>query len=305
MKFNKILTLLTIPFWFIACKSSSKSTANNEQLDNALLWEISGKGISEPSYLYGTIHMIPSEDYFLPDGTLSAIDKSKKMMFEIDMAEMSDMGALMGMMGKIFMSDGLTLKDLLSEADYNLVNEKFSKMGLPMFMLERIKPMFLSAMTYGDMDPGALQSGKIKSYEMEFYEMAQDKQLPTGGLETIDFQISVFDSIPYKDQAQMLVQSMKTSSTDDDEFKIMIDMYKNQDIQSMVTMIGDDKEGLAEYEDILLKKRNETWINQIIENAKSQTTFIAVGAGHLAGKNGVINLLRKKGIIMSPLSVKK
>ena len=139
---------------------------------------------------------------------------------------------------------------------------------------------------------------------MEFYEMAKVKNMTTGGLETIEFQISVFDSIPYKDQAEMLVQSLKSSSTDDDEFKMMIDIYKNQNISSMVTMIKDDKEGLADYEDILLKKRNETWIDQIITNAKAQPTFIAVGAGHLAGNNGVINLLRQKGISMRPVSTK-
>lgn len=296
---------LAVILFVSSCKSSKSVAPSADQLDNALLWEMKVEGSPSPSYVYGTIHMIPKDDYFLPDGTLSAIEASQKMIFEIDIADMNDMGALMGIMGKIFMKDGKTLSDLLSKEDYDMVAGHFKDMGLPMMMLEKIKPMFLSAFTMGDMDPNSMQNGDIKSYEMEFYDIASSKNMETGGLETIDFQISVFDSIPYEDQAKMLVDGLKSSDVGNDEFKVMTDMYKSQNINAMVSMISDEESGYAEYEDILLVKRNKAWIPQMLDHAKAQPTFFAVGAGHLAGKNGVLNLLKKEGVTLTPLSIKK
>ncbi len=280
-----------------ACSSSKKTSdlSKDAKSDNALLWELTGKGITKSSYIYGTIHMIPSEEYFLPKGTLTAIENTDQMFFEIDMKDMTDMGAMMGIMNKIFMKDGVTLKDLLTEAEYKKVTEKFSTIGLPMMMLDKIKPMFLSAFAMADMNPISMKEGKIKSYEMEFYEIAQNKKMATGGLETIDFQISVFDSIPYKDQAKMLMESINGNDTEDEEFKKMIQMYKDQNIEGMVEMMHSGSSDLGSHEDILLTGRNKNWIPKIIEQSKKKATFYAVGAGHLGGMNGVIALLKKQG----------
>lgn len=283
---------------FGSCKTSQKTYT---PLEKSLLWEISGPGIKQPSYLYGTIHMIPSDDYFLPKGTLSAIEASQNMVFEIDMKDMSDVSALFGMMGKIFMKDGVTLKTLLTTEEYQLVENHFKDMGLPIFFLERIKPMFLSAFATSDMNPNSLKDGSIKSYEMAFYEISQDRNMTTGGLETIDFQVSVFDSIPYKEQAKMLVESLKTLDEDNGELDKLVSLYKAQDIDAMVNTMSSENSELAPYEDILLNGRNKTWIPQIIQQAKLQTTFFAVGAGHLAGSNGVIHLLRKEGYKVKPV----
>jgi hypothetical protein len=299
---NKTILLLTVISLFITCKSSKVNSDAYRPLEKSLLWEITGKGLKKPSYLYGTIHIIPGEDYFLPKGTLASIDKSEAMFFEIDMKMMSDPSSLFGIMGKLFMKDNLSLKNLLNESDYKLVSDYFSDMGLPIFMLEKIKPMFLSAFAMIDMNPKSMEEGKVKSYEMEFYEIAQDKNMPTGGLETIEFQISVFDSIPYDDQAKMLVETIKTSSTDNDEMKKMVDLYKKQDIDGMITMMGEGQSDLGAHEDILLTKRNKNWISTITEQSLKQPTFYAVGAGHLAGKNGVIHLLRNAGFVVKPVN---
>lgn len=303
MKNKFIWAVLSLLIAFTSCHTSKKGIQNNDpSLENALLWEISIDGVEKPSYLFGTIHMIGQEDYFLPQGTLTGIENTEKMVFEIDMASMTDMSNLMGIMGKIFMKDNKTLKDLLSEEDYASVKDHFSDLGLPMMMLDRIKPMFLSAFTFGDMNPGSMQTGEIKSYEMELFSIAQSRNMTSGGLETIDFQISVFDSIPYEDQAQLLVETIKSSNTENDEFKEMVNLYKAQDINAMGSMFSEEESGYADYEDVLLIKRNKAWIPQMIETAKEQPTFFAVGAGHLGGKFGVINLLTQEGVKMKPLS---
>lgn len=256
---------------FGSCKTTQKTYT---PLEKSLLWEISGPGIKQPSYLYGTIHMIPSDDYFLPKGTLSAIEASQNMVFEIDMKDMSDVSALFGMMGKIFMKDGVTLKTLLTTEEYQLVENHFKDMGLPLFFLERIKPMFLSAFATGDMNPNSLKDGSIKSYEMEFYEISQDRNMTTGGLETIDFQVSVFDSIPYKEQAKMLVESLKTLDEDNGELDKLVALYKAQDIDAMVNTMSSESSELAPYEDILLNGRNKTWIPRSFSKPNYKPPFL-------------------------------
>jgi len=300
--------LLAISFISTSCKSTKEGMVEKVEMNaykpltNSLLWRIDGNGLTTPSYLYGTIHLINADDFYLPSGTLAAIDNTQKMVFEIDMNEMSDMGAMMGLMNKAFMNDNMTLKDLISEEDYKMVDDHFSELGLPLMMLERMKPMFLTVFASGDMDPAGLQSGSMKSYEMEFLDIAKSSNKLVAGLETIEFQMSVFDSIPYKVQAEMLVETIKGGDTESSEFDIMIQMYKDQKINDMVSMITDEDEQLSDYEDILLNKRNEAWISGMKTMMTEMPIFFAVGAGHLAGQRGVINLLRKEGYKLTPLS---
>ena len=280
-------------------ESDQKSYAPTPD-ENALLWRISGKGLGTPSYLFGTIHLIGKDDFFLTDSTRAAIDRAGLVTFEINMEDMMDIGAQMGLLMKAFMEDGKTLKDLLSDEDYELVKNHFDELGLPLFMLERIKPMFLTVMAGGDMTPDAMQSGEMVSYEMKIMDMAKADKKKMGGLETMEYQMSVFDSIPYEAQAEMLVESIKSADAGDAEFAKMIEMYKKQDIVSMVDMMGED-EGIGEYEDVLLNTRNKNWIPVMGEMMLAQPTFFAVGAGHLGGEVGVVALLRREGYLVEPV----
>lgn len=298
------ISALIFGFVWLSCsggKDLAKNTKGYQTLENALLWEISGKDLKKPSYLFGTIHIIGAEDYFIPKGTLTALENSDKVFFEIDVKDMTDMGALMGIMSKIFMKDGMTLKELLSEDEYELVANHFKRIGIPIFMLERMKPMFLTVFAQVDFDPDGLRSGSMKSYEMELYQVADKLGKTTGGLETVDFQISLFDKIPYEAQAKMLVESIKTADVENDSFKKMTEMYVSQNIEAMVTMISEGKNEITGFEDDLLYQRNRNWIPVIGAEAKKQPSFFAVGAGHLAGENGVIHLLRKAGYKVRPV----
>ena len=267
----------------------------------SLLWKITGKDLQQASYLYGTIHLIDKKDFFLTDATQYAFDKSERVTFEINMKDMTNFGAQFSMMMKAFMSNGTTLKDLLNEEDYGLVKQHFDDIGLPLAFLERIKPMFLSALASGDMSPDAMGSKEIKSYEMEFMGMADKTDKEIAGLETAEYQMSMFDSIPYDAQAKMLVESIKSEDAGQDELEKMVQLYKNQDIEGMQVMVGEDKEGIAKYEELLLVNRNKNWIPIMMEMMKDKVTFFAVGAGHLGGENGVIALLRKEGYSLQPL----
>jgi len=295
-----ILLTATFSFSFIAAQESGSTVATDEQ---SLLWEITGQGLEAPSYLYGTIHMIGKEDYFLTEATQKAFDESSRIAFEIDMEDMMDFSKLMPLMMKAFMTGDTTLGDLLSEEDYAMVKEHFESIGLPMMFVDRIKPMFLSMMGQGDMLSMDMDGAEadIVSYEMEFMKMAQETEKPIDGLETAEFQMSMIsDSIPYDVQARMLVESIQVEDQGADQFEEMVKLYKAQDIEAMQSMM-DAEESLSEYGDLLLVQRNRNWIPVMSGMMTEQPTFFAVGAGHLGGEEGVIALLREAGYTLRPL----
>lgn len=275
-----------------------------DALEKSLLWEVSDNGLDQPSYVYGTIHMIGKKDFFLTEATEAAMDKAARFTFEIDMEDMNDMGKIMPLMMKAFMEGDTTLSDLLTDEEYQVVSDHFKKIGLPLMMLERIKPMFLSAMTGEEMMmPGQGGDSGMVSYEFEIMKVAQERKKPIDGLETMEFQMSIFDMIPYQDQAQMLLESIQapSDSSADNQLDMLVQIYKAQDIESMVSMMDDETSGMGKYEDVLLVNRNKNWIAPMEKMMKEKVTFFAVGAGHLGGEYGVIRLLRKAGYTLKPL----
>lgn len=314
---NILFASLLIIF-LTACKTkaqqsapaSKQSTASVNAIEdkNSLLWEISGKNLKKPSYLYGTIHLIPKNDFFLTDATKKVFDASQKVTFEINMKEMNNPMAMISIFTKAMMPNGKTLKDFLNAEDYGLVQRKFDSIGMPLKMLERIKPMFLSVMLGTDGEKmtaeggGISEASKSTSYEMEFLQMGEKQKKEFGGLETVEFQMGIFDSIPYKVQAEMLVKTIKNGSAGNDDLGKMVEMYKKQDIEAMSKMLqSDDQNELAGYENMLINSRNTSWIPLMAKAMFEKSIFFAVGAGHLGGEKGVVNLLKKEGYTVKPL----
>lgn len=284
-------------------------TADSDTLENALLWEISGNGLKTPSYLYGTIHIIPQKDFFMTDATIDAFNKSKQVAFEVDLDEMNNPFKMLGMIGGMMMDNNTTLKDLLKEDEYERAHRYIlDSMGMPPYlatMMEKVKPMFLSEMVGIDMS--SMEKGSMSmdenstSYEMEFNEMAKKQKKETKGLETIAYQLSIFDSIPYKDQAYMLLDAIDNGGEEEAEaLDELTQMYVNQDLNGLNRMINGD-EDLSGFTQILLVNRNKNWIPIMAKMAKKKSTFFAVGAGHLPGKEGVIRLLRAEGYTVTAL----
>jgi uncharacterized protein len=295
---------------FIQMLAFAQKAKNNPeiptQLDKTLLWKVSGKGI-KTAYIYGTIHMISQKDFFMADATLKAFNKCKSLITEIDM---SNQMALAVQMLKLAPMKNAMLKNLLSETDYNIVKNYFEKESnnpelkmMPFSMVENWKPMLLQSFLYTDMI-----EKPVKAYEMEFVSLAQKrKKMQYGGLETIDDQMNIFETIPYATQAKALVEMIQqikqTDDTGANEFAELVALYKSQDIDGMVAHsqksfdeMGDDSENA------LLTNRNKNWIPQIAEMGKKTTCFFAVGAAHLGGENGIIRLLMKEGYKVEPIS---
>ena len=304
---RNLLFWLLPPVLWLGCKSPEKVTYSPDQIvptDHALLWKISGNGLKKSSYLYGTIHLIPKDELHFSDALENALNESKRVAFEIDMKAMTNFRTQMSLMTKAFMAGGKTLKDLLPPEDYVFVKEKMNEKGIPSGMFERMKPMFLSTMFSGESDGGATMKGQMTSVEMELYQLARKRKIESAGLETAEYQMAVFDSIPYSAQAKMLVESLRGADADttsgDGELARMLQLYHDQDITAMQSMISDPNSGMAGYEDILLNRRNRNWIAVMSRFMREKPTLFAVGAGHLGGAEGVVALLRKQGYRVEP-----
>jgi uncharacterized protein YbaP (TraB family) len=264
--------------------------------NNSLLWEVSGKGLTTPSYLYGTMHMVCAEDARLSDGLKSAIKKAKQVFFELDMDNMDEM---MSVMKYARMTNGLKISDLVSPDDYQKLENYFrnNKSALPFGMMSRFKPYFITAV----ISEGIMSCDKKSSIEQLIMTEARQYDKPVNGLETMEFQASIFDSIPYEKQAQDLVTYVDSIDRFRKTTMDMVEMYRKQDINHMDSLMEQSDPGMMQYMDLLLYDRNKRWASQIPEQMFEMPTLFAVGAGHLGGDKGVIALLRKQGFTVKPV----
>ncbi len=282
----------------VAMASFAQSGTGN----NTLLWKISGNGLEKKSYLFGTIHMLCADDAVLSKNMKKIIEDCDEVYFEVDMDNIFEM---VGAMNKMKMKGDTTLKDLLTEEEYQKVKAYFDFKGsmLPFAMLETYKPM-LAAST---LQEGAMPCDKTAMMEQVIMEEAKIYKKKIKGMETMSYQAGVLDSIPYKLQAQQLlsyIESAGKDSEDDKQMEEMFKAYNNQDLKKLEELMIETDAGMAGFTDILLYHRNQNWVKKLKTLLPEKSILVAVGAGHLPGEKGVINLLRKEGYKVTPVENK-
>ncbi len=272
--------------------------------NNTLLWKISGNGLQKPSFLFGTIHMLCADDAKLSINMKKAISSCDEVYFEVDLDNMMEM---LLVMNKMKMKGDTTLHDLLSDADYKKVKKYFETKGsmLPFSMLETYKPM-LAAST---LEQGSMPCENTAMMEQVIMEEAKQYDKKIKGLESMSYQASILDSIPYKLQAEQLVSYIDKANKggdneEDAEMKEMFEAYNNQDLVKLEKLLMQSDVGVSSFTDILLFHRNRNWVNKLRSLLPEKSLLIAVGAGHLPGEKGMINLLRKEGYTVTPVENK-
>ncbi|MEO6540566.1 MAG: TraB/GumN family protein [Ferruginibacter sp.] len=266
--------------------------------DNTLLWEITGPGLSKPSYLFGTFHLLCKDDIQFSVNLKQAIGNSREIYLELDM---DDPATLLGGIMLMNMKDGKKLKDLYTEEEYKRVSTFFKdSLKTPIGLFQGMKPEFLVALLYPKMMP----CNDVSSVEEELMQIAKVGGKEIKGLETMAFQASLFDSIPYEKQADELLNAIDSMERSKAYFGLMLTAYKKQQLDEIEKIMNNPEFGMEENQDILLDKRNRNWVLQLKEIMKKQPVFIAVGAGHLIGKAGLIALLRAEGYTVRGLENK-
>lgn len=291
-----------LALWALVCAAGITASSQTTVSNNTLLWRISGKNLSKPSYLFGTIHLLCASDIELSETFKKAVKETDKVYLELDMDNLFEM---MQAVQKMKMRNDTTLSDLLSEKDYQKVKAFFvGKSSLiPFSVLETYKPMLAASMIM----QSATDCENTISMEQLVMKEAKREGKEIKGMETMAYQLSIFDSIPYELQAKQLLSFIADNNTEDKaskEYEEMASAYRNQELAKLEALINSEEFGVGNFTDLLLYNRNYNWV------AKMQTIFagnpvvIAVGAGHLPGEKGVINLLRKAGYTVEPMENK-
>lgn len=277
----------------IASKRNIFETAANAK---SLLWEISGSALKRPSYFLGTMHLMCAEDAALGSNVKKIIKQVKAIYLEADIA---NAGELLNVMLVKGMKDDLSLKDVLTQADYNKVKVFFEEhdFTMPFEILEKQPPLLISSTLYELL----LLCKQKNGVELKIIEEAYKEKKEIKGLETIEFQSSILDSIPYEAQAADLVNTIDNLEKYRKKLADMIAVYKAQDIDKLYELGAEEESSVAAFIDLLLYERNNNWVTQFPFIAENYATLFAVGAGHLGGEKGVINLLRQQGYTVRPI----
>lgn len=274
--------------------SGLSAFAQKKESPQSLLWKISGNGLKQPSYLYGTIHAICVDDMEMPASMQDALQNSKQLALEVNIANTAELKQLQAGMQ---MKTPNKLSDFMAPQEYRLV-ERFYRdsLGVSLSQLQHMKPFFISSLIYSK-----LLDCPTLSYEMQLSRMMGLQNKPVLGLESAQEQVRALDAIPYQEQAQLLVEAVKKYQELKAEYWNMVVSYKNQDLESLFYVVRETSLGMRSYEKLLLQDRNRRWVPTIEVMARNKPTFFAVGAAHLPGEEGLINLLQRRGYLVEPV----
>lgn len=282
---------LCFVFLLAICSIQSFAQSNNA---NALLWEINGNGLQQPSYLFGTIHMICKEDFTFSELIKQKFNTSKQVYLELDLDDPQLQAVMMGLMQ---LPGKESLKNKLGESNFNKLDSFLKKeMNMNLAVFDGFKPMLVMSL----LAQRLLSCAAMESYEMNFVKMASEQKKELLGLERVEDQVAVFDAIPDSLEIRSIMNMVNDFESQKKEFIHMSALYKSQDLESLYQLMAASPEMMGSQE-LLLDRRNRNWI-PIMESAmKNSSTFFAVGAGHLAGSQGVLELLRKQGYKVKPI----
>ena len=294
---KKLLSLAVLSLFIVVPNAYSQSRQSAPT--SAILYKISGKGLVKPSYLFGTIHLICEKDMFPAEKLKHLIDQTGELMVETDFL---DPVALQKAAAASKLTGGKTMKDLLTAEDYTRVDNYFKTyMGISFDHLNTLKPIFSTTAVLSS--PKMLGCQPPVIYDNFLAQTAKAKKLPIVGLESIEAQMAAVDSIPLEKQ----IMEMKDAATHPEktiaDFKRYSEAYLSQNSDRLYLLAKSEmkREGYSQAK--MLDNRNISWIPVIVEHIAKTPSFIAVGGGHLGGKNGVVNLLRKKGYTLTPIKL--
>ncbi|OQP39929.1 hypothetical protein A4H97_17065 [Niastella yeongjuensis] len=279
--------LLALCFVF-TCSYSQQS------LPKTLLWRITGKGLTEPSYLYGTMHLTDKRLFNLGDSVYRAIEKSDGLAIELNPDEM----AAYYVNKSLDEAEGAQLKKILSEKDYNKYSDALSK--------KFKKPA--AEITTGDIVAEKnkwlreyMAKGEMPTFlDAYLYNIARHQGKWVGGVEDMSDQAGLIDELVDKTDIDNVLagDSAYIKNTGSKTMESMVSMYSNQDLAGIEATSARQSPG---YRDLLLIKRNIKMARRIDSLTALRTMFIAIGTAHLPGDSGVIQLLQKRGFTVEPV----
>lgn len=266
-----------------------------------LLWKITGDGI-KPSYIFGTHHLAPVSFCDSIDGFEEALNHSMILYGEIVAYDMQDMAKDM-LPYMVLPADSL-LDVIYNAGDYKILDNTLKQyFGVGAEQFKHLKPatiqsqlaILLYLKTFKEYNPDEILDAVIQ-------RKAKEKGLIVKGLETLPYQAELLYGIPIQKQATDLMVAISDIDKFEEYSMRLCDAYMNQDLGVLLEIMEDVEFGsTGEDMERLVYDRNRKWVEQLKKVLPEYPIFIAVGAGHLPGDKGLINLLRKCGFKVTPV----
>ena len=295
MKNRKYYYCLGFLSLFITLSSFLWVDNQPEKEQISLLWKIEGNGLKQPSYLFGTMHLIEKQYFYFPESLEKIVKKSDLLVMEI--AGIPDQAKAMEY---LVLKEGTFYDFFTPEQMDTILAWTKSKMMLDEkafdLTFSKFKP-FVLVQTATQMQ----FIGKTESYELTLQNIANKSKIKMEGLETIADQMKIFDDLTKTQQAEMVMEGIRDEVKSSEMNVRMQQIYRRQRIDSLYNMIHQEGGVLEKEQEAFLDNRNRNWIPKIKNYVSQGKTFIAVGAGHLGGENGVIRLLEKEGFTLTPV----
>jgi uncharacterized protein YbaP (TraB family) len=283
----RLLTLLGICFLFLALTDQLNAQ------EKSFLWKVDSDQNS--LYILGSIHLLNREAYPLKKNIENAFEQTNKLVLEIDLRSANPEKIQQLMLQKSASTDGTLLQQNVSNETYESVASRAKDLGIDIRLLNSFKP-WIVATTMAAVKLQQLGFDPRLGIDRYFAERAIQSNKPTDGLETAEFQLDLFDQFSAKDQELLLRQSMNEMDHLERNVSEIVRAWKSGDVESLEEHL---LAGMRDYPEIhrkVIDDRNLRWLPQIEGLlSRGENPLIIVGAGHLVGKNGVIQLLKGRG----------
>jgi uncharacterized protein YbaP (TraB family) len=270
-----------------------QSAPLDAQPSRSFLWKVS-KGTAAV-YLVGSIHLLTKDYYPLSPALDAAFKDSDLLVEEADFAEMETTASQFSLLTRGLLPAGQTLDTVVSPSTYALVTKRVSDLGMPLEPLRRFKPWML-AMTLVEMEWQKAGFDASLGLDRHFYDRAKADGKRVQGLETVDYQVSLFDGMTMAEQDRLLAESLEDIEQERTNVFALTDAWKAGDAAAVERIVLDDlKDDPVMYQRLLVA-RNRNWLPRIDALfTRNGRTFVVVGAAHLVGPDGLLAMFRAKG----------
>jgi len=279
----------------------SHSQVVGKGYNNSLIYKIQSD--TNTVYLLGSIHVLAEEYYPLTRSFSYAYYNSQKVVFEIDPEILFSPKASKTNEKYYTFQDGNTLQTVLSPGTYRLLKKKLKTLGIDIKDVHKFKPWVLHLTLSGKID-SSIDFRPDLGIENHFYRMAKDAGKPTGGLESIQDQLDVFDTLPMNVQEALLKESLAFTNSKKREkaFLHMVKSWHQGNLDGLEELVESFKRYPLYYKNLLVQ-RNHNWVPQIEEFlTEEKNVLVIVGAAHLPGEDGLLHLLTEKGYELERVS---
>ena len=261
--------------------------------EKSLLWKVSRDDKS--IFLLGSIHYLRQENYPLNRAILDAFDASKRLVLEIDLNNTPAGAAQRVTLEKAIYRDGSTLAQNVSQETYQLTSKRAAELGIDMQIVQPMKPWFV-ALTMLAVKLQRMGLNPKLGVDHHLAERAKRDGKPTAGLETLEFQLGIFDRLSKREQESMLRESAGEVERIDKNINGIVQSWLDGDGDRLASLL---LAGMRQYPELYQKiivERNQRWLEEIAKLVREESdVMVVVGAAHLVGKDGVVELLKARG----------